>query len=157
MAVPLARSLGLPLIAKDTIKEALMDALGVDGVDRSRELGRATFAVMFELAGALLDVGSGLVLEANFGRGLAEGELGPLAARARAVVVHCWAPREVRLARYRDRPGRHPGHRDGERADLAVLDGPSSEPPDLGVPCLRVDTSATWELDDVARWVSARL
>jgi predicted kinase len=154
MALPLARALGLPLLAKDTVKEALMDSLGVDGVERSRQLGQATFAVLFALARTLLDVGTGLVLEANFGRGISEPDLAPLAARARAVVVHCSAPREVRRARYRER-ARHPGHYDAERTDSFVLDGPSSEPPDLGIPCLRVDTNVPCDLDDVVRWVLA--
>ncbi|HXM53747.1 MAG TPA: AAA family ATPase [Candidatus Dormibacteraeota bacterium] len=157
MALPLARALGLPLIAKDTVKEALMDNLGVDRLERSRQLGQATFGILFALTDALLDAGTGLVLEANFWHGRSEAELAPRVARARAVVVHCWAPREVRQARHRDRAAvRHAGHFDQERWDV-VLDGPSNDPPDLGVPCLRVDTAAAWELDAVARWVRANL
>jgi predicted kinase len=157
MAVPLARALGLPLVAKDTIKEALMDSLGVDSVERSRELGRATFAIQFALAGELLDVGTGLVLEANFWRGRAEVELAPLVARSRAVVVHCWAPRDVLVARYRARAGeRHAGHYDRDRLGGPVF-GLSEEPPDLCVPRLRVDTSAGWELDDVVGWARGHL
>lgn len=154
MAVPLASALGLPLVAKDTVKEALMDSLGVDSVDRSTELGRAAFAVLFALAGELLDVGTGLVLEAHFAHGRSEADLAPLAARGRAVVVHCWAPREVLAARARGRAGgRHAGH-----FDLARLDRPAEvDPPDLGVPCLRVDTSGPWRVEAVAAWVRDRL
>jgi predicted kinase len=43
---PLAHRLGLPLIAKDAIKDALIDVLGAADVTRSRELGRAAVAVM---------------------------------------------------------------------------------------------------------------
>ena len=155
MAVPLARALGLPLVAKDTVKEALMDSLGVDSVERSRELGRASFAVLHALAGSLLDVGAGAVVEAPFSRGRAEAELAPLVARSRAAIVHCWAPDEVRLARYRARAaGRHPGHFDADRPDWSV-GGPTVQPLDLGVPILQVDTSATWDLDAIVRWVRA--
>jgi predicted kinase len=157
MAVPLARALGLPLVAKDTVKEALMDSLGVDSVERSQQLGQATYAVLFALAGSLIDVGTGLVLEAPFSRGRSERDLAPLAARARSVVLHCWAPLEVRRARYRDRAAsRHRGHYDLQRFAV-IQDGPSAEPPELGVPCLRVDTSGAWELDAVLRWVNARV
>ncbi len=45
-----ARNLGLPLFAKDTIKEALMDALGVRDADASRRLGAASIGIMFALA-----------------------------------------------------------------------------------------------------------
>lgn len=69
VAVPLAGALALPLVAKDTIKEALMDALGADNLVRSRELGRATFAVLYALARSHLSTGVGLVLEANFASG----------------------------------------------------------------------------------------
>jgi predicted kinase len=156
IAVPLARALGLPLVAKDTVKEALMESLGTDTIERSRRLGRAAFAVMFALARSLLDVGTGLVLEANFSRGPSEAHLAPLVARSRAVVVHCWAPRDVLLARYRARAAeRHPGHFDRERLEAPVrwLDGPAVEPPVLRVPCRRIDTSAAWDLDEVVRWV----
>ena len=42
VSAPLAAELGLPLLAKDAIKEALMDALGRPAdVEASRQLGRA--------------------------------------------------------------------------------------------------------------------
>ena len=40
LARPLARHLGLPLLGKDTIKEALFDALGTGDRAWSRRLGR---------------------------------------------------------------------------------------------------------------------
>ncbi len=50
LAVPLARHLGLPLITKDTIKEALFDTLGTGDHTWSQRLGAASFQVMFALA-----------------------------------------------------------------------------------------------------------
>src|SRR3954466_7972344 len=41
LAPVLARGLKLPLLAKDTIKDALMSKLAVPDVDASRQLGRA--------------------------------------------------------------------------------------------------------------------
>ncbi len=160
IAVPLARSLGLPLVAKDTVKEALMDSLGAPTVERSAELGRAAFAVVFALGRALLDAGSGLVLEANFARGRSEADLAPLVAGSAAVVVHCVAPAEVLRSRYRDRAAaRHPGHHDLRRlaGGLPWTSGPAVEPPALGVPCLRVDTTAEVDVESIRLWTVAHL
>lgn len=160
LAVPLARALTLPLVAKDTVKEALMDVLGAADMDRSRKLGQATFAVILALARSHLETGAGLVLEANFARGASEAQLRPLVAGSRAVVVHCWAPAELLVARYRDRAGhRHPGHQDLPRLErgLPWLEPPATEPPDLGVPCLRVDTSEPWDVATVAAWVRGQV
>ena len=46
LAPALAAELGLPLVAKDTIKNALMSVLPVPDVDTSRQLGRAAVAAM---------------------------------------------------------------------------------------------------------------
>lgn len=59
MAKPLAQVLGLPLISKDTIKEALFDSLGVADIDWSVCVGQASISVLYALAA---DAG-GAVLE----------------------------------------------------------------------------------------------
>jgi predicted kinase len=160
VAVPLAAALALPLVAKDTVKEALMDSLGAGDLARSGELGRAAFAVIFALARSHVETGVGLVLEANFARGVSEAGLQPLVAGSRAVLVHCWAPREVLVERYIARAGRrHPGHHDLPRLESGPswLEPPATEPPELGVPCLRVDTSTAWEAEAIGGWVRAQL
>jgi predicted kinase len=60
LARALAAELGLPLLVKDEIKEALMDGLGYPAtVAQSRRLGRAATAAMLRVAqgcpGAVLD------------------------------------------------------------------------------------------------------
>src|SRR5215467_4640695 len=60
LATALAAELGLPLLAKDEIKEALMDGLGrPETVADSRRLGKAAVLVMLRAArtcpGAVLD------------------------------------------------------------------------------------------------------
>jgi len=160
IALPLARALGLPLVAKDVVKEALAESLGAGTLERSRELGRATYGVIFALARSHLDTGAGLVLEANFARAVSEVGLRPLVAGSRAVMVHCWAPREVLVARYRARAGRrHPAHLDLLRLEAGPpwLDPPATEPPDLDVPCLRLDTTAPVDVGAVAAWTRAEL
>jgi hypothetical protein len=63
IARPLARQLGVPLLGKDVIKEALFDVLGTGDRAWSRRLGAASYAVLLALAGelpaAVLDVAQG--------------------------------------------------------------------------------------------------
>ena len=65
LARPLAADLGLPLIGKDLIKEALFDALGTGDRAWSRRLGLASYEVLYAVAAAL----PAGVLDANFGPG----------------------------------------------------------------------------------------
>jgi predicted kinase len=76
LARDLAKRHQLPLIAKDTIKEPLMDMLGSRAA--SRELSNASFAIMFAMTRELLALGESLVLEGNFRAG--EHEVPLLAA-----------------------------------------------------------------------------
>ena len=117
-----------------------MDVLGAPDVESSRRIGRATYAVLWAMAEAIVSSGIGLVLESNFHRDLSAGSLRALAARGDAVFVHCVAPLEVIKERYRSRV-RHPGHKDAEL--LATWDGDLTvfEPP-AGIRALPVDTSS---------------
>ena len=108
LALALARRLGLPLVAKDLLKEALHERLGADDLEASRLLGTAAFDILFLIAGELLRSGSPLVVEGNFSRADPFLELPP----ARVVQVHLSAPPAVLLERYRRRTGRHPAHLD---------------------------------------------
>src|SRR5437899_3341293 len=67
IAADLKTRLGLPLIAKDTLKEALGDALEFDS-DRheSRKLGVATFHIQYLLMRELLGAGVSVIAEGNF-------------------------------------------------------------------------------------------
>ena len=161
----LARRLDLPLVAKDTIKEALMDVLPSDTVEASETLGRAAFAVLYSVAGSLLDAHVGAILEAAFHREQAERELAPLVERADAAIVHISAPRQLIAQRYRERAdagSRHPGHHDRERVEELAeqLERGVYEPPELGIPVLRVDTSENRyrpDVDEIAGWCRQRL
>ena len=65
LAPVLARELGLPLVAKDTIKDALMSVLPVPDVEASRQLGRGAVAAMLAVAA---DSPIGAAVESNFYR-----------------------------------------------------------------------------------------
>jgi predicted kinase len=117
LARRLAGDLRMPLLAKDTIKEALGDALVVESVEGSMEVGAAAVDALFALTAAQLDLGVSVIVESAFQQDRA-GAVLPLVEQSTAVIVHCTAPREVlreRVADREDRGDRHPVHLDGAR------------------------------------------
>lgn len=126
LARKIAARFRLPLVAKDVIKEPLLDVLGAADAAQSRRLSDASFAVMFGLARELWASGSSLVLEGNFRPGEHEGPLRTAlslifdCAQGKSVCqILCTMDEQQRLARLAVRhadPSRHAGHRD---ADLA--------------------------------------
>ena len=134
LAAALAGELGLPLLAKDEIKEALMEGLGrPQTVAASRRIGRAAVLAMLRAARTC----PGAVLDSTwFDYAL------PLARSlpGRLIEVHCTVPLELAKARYRARTGhRHAGHLDDARSDQELW-GEPSRPTGLG-PVVMVDTS----------------
>ena len=137
----------MPLLAKDTIKEALFDALGPGDRDWSRRLGAASMEVLFALAA---DVPAA-VLESFWRRPFAVERL---AALERPVVeVHCACPPEVALGRYWERV-RHPGH-DGVTDEEVAGWAADAAPLALG-PVLEVDTTRSVDVGAVAAWARSR-
>jgi glucokinase len=155
LAPLLAARLGLPLLAKDTIKDALMQAMPPADVAASRELGRAAVAAMFALAA---ESPVGAVLESVFYRSRAAADIRALPGRF--VEVFCRCDRRVALARYRARAEtRAPGHFDAVRPDAELWDPEVSEPVAGGWPVVVVDTNEPGDLDvvvaDIERLVAA--
>lgn len=122
----LARELGrryrLPVLAKDFIKESLLDVLGAADAAHSRKLSDASFATMFRLAREWVHEGHSFILEGNFRPGEHEAALGDALASALISQILCRVPEAERLARLAAReadPTRHAGHRFGERQSAA--------------------------------------
>jgi len=117
LARQIAAALGLALVCKDTLKEALYDQLGSRDRAWSQRLGAAVIQGMYALAADTLRAGASLVLESTFIHPATPGELQALIADtdARLSVIYCCATPEVLSARYnaRARSNRHPGHADG--------------------------------------------
>jgi predicted kinase len=110
LAVPLAAELDLPLIAKDTIKEALMRILDVPDVATSRRLGRASVEALMAVARQCPTA----VLESAWHRDAARAQLQALDAPI--VEVFCRCDPAVVEQRYRARAATRPaGHFDGSR------------------------------------------
>lgn len=121
LAARLGAELGLPVIDRDDLKDALFDALGWSDAEWSARMGGASWRLLFTVAGRLAAAGCSFVLDSNFERGR-HPELASLAAQATLVEVHCaTAPQEMarRFRRRWERGERHPGHT-GVYADEAV-------------------------------------
>jgi glucokinase len=119
----LARRYRVPLLAKDSIKEPLLDVLGAADAAYSRKLSDASFAVMFRLATEWVAGGQDFILEGNFRPAEHEGPLREAFTSARGLQVLCRVPEAERLARLADREkdaARHGGHRFGERQSAAA-------------------------------------
>ena len=147
LARPLAAALGVPLLAKDTVKEALFDVLGPGDRAWSRRLGVVSTEVLLALAADAPTA----VLESFWRRPLAVERLRALGRPL--LEVHCSCPPEVSRTRYRQRV-RHPGH-DGVGDDEIAAWAADAGPLALG-PVLEVDTTAPVDLEAVAAWVRAR-
>jgi predicted kinase len=153
LGAPLAAALGLSLIAKDAIKEALMDALGRPSeVEESRHIGQAAVKAMLAVA----ETSNGAVLDSTFFR---ETVNALRLFSGRFVEVRCCAPRDVVLARYRERSAeRHVGHLDSLRREEELWNPGLLQPLGLG-PVIEVDTTkpvdiATLVVDVVAAFAA---
>jgi shikimate kinase len=148
IATELRTRLGLPLIAKDTVKELLGGALGIDDRPRSQQLG----AIVFELIGLvvheLLEQGVSVIAEGNFTprlplfSGLPPGEI---------VQIYVTAEPETLRARLLERDARHPVHYDREVADEVSARAAGGEwpPLPLGGRLIEIDTTTWPDLDEV--------
>jgi predicted kinase len=143
LATALGPLLGLPVLAKDDVKEALADALGrPDTVSESQRLGRAAVLAVLRIAARC----PGAVLDStwfDYTRPLVAALPGPV------VELRCVVPREVARSRYYARAAdRHAGHLDLER-DETELWGEPVRPLGVG-PLVEVDTTGPVDLPAIA-------
>jgi predicted kinase len=150
VAPPLARELGLPLLAKDEIKEALMDGLGrPESVPESRRLGRAAVRALLRIAGRC----PGAVMDSTW---FDDTLPAVRALPGPRVEVHCVVPLEVARNRYHERArSRHAGHLDAARTPGELWGRPSAP---LGIgPVIEVDTTVPVPVDALAARVARLL
>lgn len=153
LARRLRDELGLPLVTKDDIKEALADAVPVK-LPTSR-LGAIASDAMWRLAGLI----EGTVIvesfwfsgrdDEYFRRGLDAAGIGS------GVELWCEASPETARERYLTRP-RHPAHDDAQRLHEWELFRREAQPVS-GFPVLRVDTEHPVDVESVARRVRVLL
>jgi predicted kinase len=150
LARELAPLLGFPLLAKDTIKQALMSVLTVPDVETSRVIGRASVAVLLALAA---ETGSA-VLESVWYRSRAREGLSALPGQV--VEVFCRCDRTVAEARYWARANRRSsGHFDHEREPTELWNDEVAKPVAGGWPVLEVNTAGLVDMTLLARTVEA--
>ena len=153
LAPQVAASLGLPLVAKDTIKDALMSVLGVADIEASRQLGRAAVRAMLAVAE---QSPIGAVVESNFYRSVAGPDL--MSLPGHIVEVFCRCTPDVAWERYRHRAGtRHAGHFDRERTRAEFWNDEVAEPVAGPWPLLEVDTESPIDVAAVVRFVQTSL
>lgn len=149
LAPKLARELELPLVAKDTIKDALMSVLPVPDVQASREVGTAAVMAMLAVA-AESPIGS--VIESNFYRSRTLEAIHRLPGAV--VEVFCRCDRAVADERYRARAGtRQAGHFDHMRTVEELWNAEVSEPVAGGWPVMEADTNQPVDVADVVAFI----
>jgi predicted kinase len=105
IAKPLSEKLGVPLIAKDTIKEFLFDELGVRDRAWSSTLGKASSDFLYELADIVLTDGQSIMVESAFDVAFARPRFQALINKHNPTTVelYCFADPDIRKRRYMDR------------------------------------------------------
>jgi predicted kinase len=148
LADRLGPALCLPVLSRDRLKALLADALQDPAATDVVLLRQTHVRLFFDLLAYLLAAGPGLVAESALDVGLAPDDLRPALSRASAVVVHCDLPPDLSVQRFSERVRRgerHRAHDDTAHLDLIARDATAwdryREPPPLGVPVLRVDTT----------------
>ena len=144
LAAPLASELALPLLAKDAIKDALIEVLGAPAtVEDSRELGRASVMAMLTVA----RTSPGAVLDSTF----YPYTLPHLRALpGQLVEIRCVCPHPVVEARYRARSSsRARGYFDSQRPAEELWNQHHLTPTGLA-PVIEVDTTDQVDVSAVA-------
>jgi len=170
VAKKLALDLSMPLVTKDDIKERLFDTLGWSDRAWSRQVGQATYSILFYFIETMLAGGVSLIVESNFLPVMATERFVELREKYpfRAGIVECIARSEVLKDRWRRRAEhatRHPGHNDAEALEefLDAVDLYTGTDgygrlgaPDLDAPVWYVDTTEHANLDSLIVKIGVR-
>jgi predicted kinase len=155
----LAPRLGLPVIAKDDIKETLGDSLGTGDVEWSKRLGAATWDLLFLLYERLLEGGATFIAESNFSTNHHPEPFRELMRKYPfvPVEVYCFTDPATMAERFRGRQARGERHAVHHGAEFEIeataeaieelLPPLGHVPLDLSEHVLRVDTSGPHPLD----------
>ena len=144
----LADELGFPLLAKDEIKQHLLDERPAADVEESRERGREAVRLLLRQAAAVDDA----VLDSVWvARDRARRQLAALGV---VVEVFCRCDVDVARRRYAERAvGKGPGHFDEQRPDEELWPDEALRPLGGGWPVIEVDTRRPVDVGQVAQAV----
>ena len=153
LAKPLAQTLDLPLIEKDSIKEFLFDTLGTRDREWSRTLGMASNDFIYALSSILLSRGESLIIENSFEAAFAKPEIKKIADKYDPDIyeIYCSTKSEIRRERFINRNesgNRHVGHSDVENYPTDTDQEPLEKysPIDIGI---RINVDTTRENIDI--------
>jgi predicted kinase len=149
IAGELRSRLGLPLIAKDTLKELLGGALGIEDRPRSHQLGGIVFELIALVVKELLEQGVSVIVEGNF---TLQSTLLTALPPAEIVQVYVTAePETLRLRMQTRDTHRHPVHYDREAADEVAERAARGEwmPLPLDGRLIEIDTTVWPDLAEV--------
>ncbi len=152
----ISASLGVPLLALDTVKEALFAELGTGDRLHNRRFGRASYGAIWALVGDF-PPDSVVVVDAWFGfqpLDVLQNHL-DRAAVSRVIEVWCHAPAELIAQRYAERARlRHEGHLGLDYVPELRLLAARASPLGIG-PVVSVDTTRPLETERVMAEVRA--
>ena len=156
VARAISAATGWPMLALDTIKEALFEEIGRGNREHNRMLGRASYRAIFALI-ADFPADANVVIDAWFGfqpREVLSAHIAR-AGLARVAEIWCHAPAEIIGARYAARvEKRSAGHLGLDYVPELKMLADRAEP--LGAfPLYRVDT--TQPTPDLTQWLEAAL
>jgi len=150
LARAIAPALGLPLIAKDTIKQALMTVLPVPDIETSRLVGTASVEALLAVAAET----TGAVLESVWHRSRALADFRRLPGDI--VEVFCRCDPQIVRQRYALRAGtRAASYFDAERASEELWNDEVAQPVAGGWPVIEMDTSGPVEVSLVIERIRA--
>lgn len=165
----IASVLGLPLIAKDDIKEIMYDEIGWSDKAFSAKLAHATFGIMDYVTEEHLKNGLSLMLESNYSPRLSNDKFQAWQKRydCGMVQIVCRADANTLAHRYfeRQHTNRHPGHNDNgtvasyrDNFKQRIKNG-EDEPLHVHGAVRVVDTTdfSTVNAEEIAKWVESRL
>ena len=145
---PLAERLGLPLLAKDDFKQALLERVPVTRVEDSRATGRAAVLAMLSAARSHK---RGVLDSVWVDRQAALREITELQVSADVVEVFCRCEVDIMRRRYRARARtKGPGHFDDERDEAELWPEDALRPLAGPWPVVDVDTSVPVDVREVA-------
>jgi predicted kinase len=148
LARRIAEEFGLPLVAKDDIKELLFNSIGWKDRETSKKLGTTAFELLSFFVETQLAVGRSLVTEANFYPEFMSTQFRALRSKYpfQPIQIFCHAETSLLEQRFRSRwntGARHPGHADHEISaqDLTTTINRNNKALDIGGQILEIDTT----------------
>ncbi|MFC0861702.1 AAA family ATPase [Sphaerimonospora cavernae] len=161
LAREVARTLGLPLICRDEIKQGMVHRVPAAEADSEDLLNQRTLAAFFAVLETLLRAGVSVIAEAAFQDRLWRPGLEPLARLAEVRVIRCAVDAAVaheRIARRAETDAHRAAHADQDLLAAIAAGGYSTDSfvwISLPVPTLTVDTTATQGYDPGLRDIVA--